>query len=116
MRGKPGVTSGVTAPPADGPNHEEEKNDRDHERDYHTGPAAEKAVLDIVDLAALMNSIADGMKSDVAQITGPQLALLAGLLNDRAEAAYDVISTVANWAPEAQAALYAVHGVKGAAA
>ncbi len=78
--------------------------------------AAEKAVLDIVDLAALMNSIADGMKSDVAQITGPQLALLAGLLNDRAEAAYDVISTVANWAPEAQAALYAVHGVKGAAA
>lgn len=72
---------------------------------------AEKALNDISDVAGILRRLAALQMSGADEIDGTQIDLLARLLEDRAEAAYDVVSTTANWAPEARAVLYAVPGM-----
>ncbi|OYY04917.1 MAG: hypothetical protein B7Y73_02975 [Acidocella sp. 35-58-6] len=79
--------------------------------------SAEKALNDITDIAGILRRLAALQITGADEIDGTQIDLLARLLEDRAEAVYDVVSTTANWAPSAQAALYAVAGLgEGAAA
>lgn len=69
---------------------------------------AEKALNDITDIAGILRNLANANLSSDGTIEGTQIDLLARLLEDRAEAAYDIVTTTANWAPEARAVLYAV--------
>jgi hypothetical protein len=72
---------------------------------------AEKALLDITDIAGILRNLAAANLSSDGTIEATQIDLLARVLEDRAEAIYDVVSTTANWAPEARAVLYAVPGM-----
>ncbi len=64
---------------------------------------AERAICDCMDIAGIMESLAGGHISAREVIEGTHIDLLARLLREKAEAAYNVVTTSANWAVGARA-------------